>query len=183
MTTPSSFASDLHWSLAPSNTSVAVSLLATVWPRRYWITTCSTTDQAGCDLLGLLDGRQPIGVDLKVRRGQPREEADVAIDVRYIDGHGQVRLGPMLREEPLGAAYQLHLWVEADFGILLNARRVRPWLKEYWTGLGRPKKVMTTAWNQTWQTELVFPTLLLLNECVGPDTARVLTLTPVCYSG
>lgn len=121
------FSDDFTWSLKATNTSTAVTLLSAVWPACSWVVTCSTTDQAGVDLLGLRAAKPPLRIDVKHRRVpdarrkyfQP-DDPDALFDVDYQSSDGQHRPGPVKR-------YDGHRALPpCDYYVCLSSRRRSP---------------------------------------------------------
>ncbi len=183
------FSDELSWSLSASNTSTAVTLLSAVWPAYSWVTTCQTTDQAGVDLLGYRDGRQPLRVDLKFRRVSDArrkffdpEDIDGVFDIWYASSDGQNRPGPVKRYDgnlrPCPADYYLFVYPAETppVALLVNAPQAHAWLADYYVAI--KSHTVSTVYSDglTWLTTFAPVPASLLNARAASNTAWVLTV-------
>lgn len=183
------FSDDLGWSLSAANTSTAVTLLSAVWPACSWVTTCSMTDQAGVDLLGYRDGKQPARIDAKYRRVSDARrrffdasDPDGVFDISYESSDGQRRPGPVLRYDGHRAAppcdYYLYCYPDESppSGLLVDAKAAHHWLSDNYTAVKSLTSATTRDDGLTWTTTFIPVPGSLLNARAGRTAARLLTV-------
>lgn len=183
-----SFSDELAWSLAPGNTSAAVTFLRAVWPAAQWITTVATSDQAGIDLLGTRPGKPPIRIDAKFRRVTverrsyfDRTDPDTIFDLDYSDSGGGHRFGPVRRYGPYARPpCDAYLFTYPDeqppLGLLVAARPTHEWLYDSYQGLKLYKSSTVREDGLRWETRFVAVPGSVLNALAGRETCRLLTL-------